>query len=170
MAHDEPAASGAPNKLAIKNVGLILSGDLERPILDADAIVAVNGRITAIGRAADLDLSGATTTIDAHGVTLAPGLIDSHVHPVCGDWTPRQNQLGWIDSCLHGGGTTLVSAGEVPTPGRPKDIIGLKAMAIFAQRAFHAFRPGGVKVFAGAPVLEQGMVEEDFKELAAAGL
>ena len=76
---------------------------------------------------------------------LAPGLIDSHVHPVCGDWTPRQNQLGWIDSCLHGGVTTMVSAGEVHTPGRPKDIVGLKAMAIFAQRAFHAFRPGGVK-------------------------
>ena len=68
MAHDEPAASGAPNKLAIKNVGLMLSGDLEKPILDADAIVAVDGRITAIGRAADLDLSGATTTIDALGV------------------------------------------------------------------------------------------------------
>jgi enamidase len=97
-------------------------------------------------------------------------LIDSHVHPVAGDWTPRQNQLGWIDSCLHGGVTTMVSAGEVHTPGRPKDIVGLKAMAIFAQRAFSAFRPGGVKILAGAPVLEQGMVEEDFKELAAAGV
>jgi enamidase len=97
-------------------------------------------------------------------------LIDSHVHPVCGDWTPRQNQLGWIDSYLHGGVTTMVSAGEVHTPGRPKDVVGLKAMAIFAQRAFHAFRPGGVKIYAGAPVIEHGMVEEDFKELAAAGV
>src|SRR5277367_2451708 len=103
MAHDEPAASGAPAKLAIKNIGLMLSGDIAKPILDADAILAIDGRITAIGRVADLDLSGATTTIDAHGVTLAPGLIDTHVHPVAGDWTPRQNQLGWIDSCLHGG-------------------------------------------------------------------
>ena len=59
MAHDEPAPSGAPTKLAIKNVGLMLSGDLEKPILDADAIVAIDGRITAIGRAADLDLSRA---------------------------------------------------------------------------------------------------------------
>jgi enamidase len=92
------------------------------------------------------------------------------VHPVCGDWTPRQNQLGWIDSCLHGGVTTMVSAGEVHTPGRPKDIVGLKAMAIFAQRAFHGFRPGGVRVYGGAPVLEQGMVEDDFRELAAAGV
>src|SRR6202167_4556901 len=163
MAHDEPAASGASTKLVIKNVGLMLSGDLEKPILDADAIVAVNGRITAIGRAADLDLSGATTTIDAHGVAIAPGLIDSHVHPVAGDWTPRQNQLGWIDSCLHGGVTTMISAGEVQPPGRPTDTVGLKALAIVAQRAFTAFRPSGVKVHAGAPVIEKGMVEEDFR-------
>src|SRR5260221_2046584 len=64
----------------------------------------------------------------------------------------------------------MVSAGEVHTPGRPKDIVGLKAMAIFAQRSFHAYRPGGVKVYAGEPVLEQGMVEDDFKDLAAAGV
>jgi len=101
---------------------------------------------------------------------LIPGLIDSHVHPVAGDWTPRQNQLGWIDSSLHGGVTTMISAGEVHTPGRPRDITGLKAMAIFAQRAFTNFRPGGVRIHAGAPVLEHGMVEEDFKELAAAGV
>ncbi len=99
-----------------------------------------------------------------------PGLIDSHVHPVAGDWTPRQNQIGWIDSYLHGGVTTMISAGEVHTPGRPKDVVGLKAMAIFAQRAFSAFRPGGVRIHAGAPVIEHGMVEEDFKDLAAAGV
>jgi enamidase len=170
MAHDEPAASGAPTKLVIKNVGLMLSGDLEKPVLDADGIVAVNGRITAIGRAPDLDLSGATTTIDAHGVAIAPGLIDSHVHPVAGDWTPRQSQLNWIDSCLHGGVTTMVSAGEVHTPGRPRDITGLKAMAITAQRCFSNFRASGVKVHAGAPVIEPGMEEHDFEELAAAGV
>ncbi len=170
MAHDEPAASGAPTKLAIKNVGLMLSGDLEKPILDADTIVAVNGRISAIGRAADLDLSGATTTIDALGVAIAPGLIDSHVHPVAGDWTPRQSQLNWINSCLHGGVTTMVSAGEVHTPGRPRDIVGLKAMAITAQRCFSNFRASGVKVHAGAPVIEPGMEEHDFEELASAGV
>ena len=169
MAHNEPGASGAPIKLAIQNVGLMLSGDLEKPILDADAIVAVDGRITAVGRASDLDLSGATTTIDALGVALAPGLIDSHVPPVAGDWTPRQSQLNWIDSCLHGGVTTMVSAGEVHTPGRPRDIVGLKAMAITAQRCFSNFRASGVKVHAGAPVIEPGMEEHDFEELGAAG-
>src|ERR1700732_785266 len=170
MAHDEPSKSAPQPKLVIRNIGLLLSGELANPIFDADTVVAVGDRIAAVGKEKDVDTAGAAITIDARHAALAPGLIDSHVHPVCGDWTPRQNQLGWIDSCLHGGVTTMVSAGEVHTPGRPKDIVGLKAMAIFAQRAFQAFRPGGVKVFAGAPVLEHGMVEDDFKELAAAGV
>ncbi len=170
MAHDEPSKSAPQTKLVIRNIGLLLSGDLANPILDADTVVAVGDRIAAVGKEKEVDTSGATITIDAKGTALAPGLIDSHVHPVCGDWTPRQNQLGWIDSYLHGGVTAMISAGEVHTPGRPKDIVGLKAMAIFAQRAFHAFRPGGVKIYAGAPVIEHGMVEDDFKELAAAGV
>lgn len=163
-------ASGAAGKLVIRNIGLLLSGDLGRPILEADTIVAVDGRIAAVGRAAEVDAEGAATVIDARGTTVAPGLIDSHAHPVFGDWTPRQSQLNWIDSFLHGGVTTLVSAGEVHLPGRPKDIVGLKALAITAQRAFSEFRPSGVKVRAGAPVLEQGMVESDFRELAEAGV
>ncbi len=170
MAHDEPSKSAVQTKLVIRNIGLLLSGDLTNPILDADTVVAIGDRIAAVGKEKDIDTSGATVTIDAKCTALAPGLIDSHVHPVCGDWTPRQNQLGWIDSYLHGGVTTMVSAGEVHTPGRPKDIVGLKAMAIFAQRVFQAFRPGGVKIYAGAPILEHGMVEDDFKELAAAGV
>ena len=158
------------SQLLIRNIGLLLSGDLKNPILDADTLLAVDGKITAVGKQKDVDAEGATLIIDAKGTTLAPGLIDSHVHPVAGDWTPRQNQIGWIDSYLHGGVTTMISAGEVHTPGRPKDVVGLKAMAIFAQRAFSAFRPGGVRIHAGAPVIEHGMVEEDFKELAAAGV
>jgi enamidase len=166
----EKSAKRARAKLVIRNLGLVLSGQLQSPVLDADTVIAVDGRIGAVGKEKDLDVEGATTLIDANGTTLIPGLIDSHVHPVAGDWTPRQNQIGWIDSCLHGGVTTMISAGEVHTPGRPKDVVGLKAMAIFAQRAFSAFRPGGVRIHAGAPVLEHGMVEEDFKELAAAGV
>ena len=170
MAQEETSKSGTPPKLVIRNIGLLLSGELATPILDADTVVVVGDRIVAVGKAKDLDTSGANVAVDAKGTTLAPGLIDSHVHPVCGDWTPRQNQLGWIDSYLHGGVTSMISAGEVHTPGRPKDVIGLKAMAIFAQRAFQGFRPGGVKIYAGAPVIEHGMIEDDFKELAAAGV
>ncbi|MFN0313930.1 MAG: amidohydrolase family protein [Burkholderiales bacterium] len=149
---------------------MVLSGDIGQPLLDADTVVVIDGVIRAVGKAKDCDTSQADSVIDAKGTTLCPGLIDSHVHPVFGDWTPRQNQLGWIDSTLNGGVTTMISAGEVHLPGRPKDIVGLKALAITAQRAFDNFRPSGVKVLAGAPVIEKGMVESDFQELAQAGV
>ncbi len=167
---DTASTDAASGKLVIKNIGLLLSGDIARPILDADTVVADAGRIVAAGKAKNLDTSNAKLTIDAKGCALSPGLIDSHVHPVFGDWTPRQNQLGWIESFLNGGVTTMISAGEVHLPGRPRDVVGVKALAITAQRAFSAFRPLGVKVHAGAPVLEKGMIEEDFAELAKAGV
>lgn len=157
-------------RMVIRNIGLLFSGKLEQPILDADTIVAEGGRIAAVGREKDCDTGDAKTIINAHGCALSPGLIDSHVHPVFGDWTPRQNQFGWIESTLHGGVTTMISAGEVHLPGRPRDIVGLKALAITAQRTYENFRPGGVKVLGGAPVIERGMVESDFAELAAAGI
>lgn len=161
-------------KVVIKNIGLLLSGDIDRPILDADTLVVQDGLIAAIGKWADCDTAHADKTIDCQQSAVAPGLIDSHTHPVFGDWTPRQNQLGWIESCMHGGVTTMISAGEVHLPGRAKDIIGVKALAITAQRAFEGMRAagvgGGVKVLAGAPIIEKGMTEQDFAELAAAGV
>ena len=166
----EAAATGKSGKVVIRNVALMLSGDIDQPILDADTIVVNDGVITAVGREKDCDIGNPRTEIDCRKTCVAPGLIDSHVHPVFGDWTPRQNQLGWIESTMNGGVTTMISAGEVHLPGRPKDIVGLKALAITAQRAFDNFRPGGVKVLAGAPVIEKGMVESDFAELAAAGV
>ena len=169
MAEAAPAPTGK-TKLVIRNIGQILSGKIEEPLIDGDCVVCDGGKITAVGYAKDLDTDRATTVIDAKGVTLCPGLIDSHVHPVIGDYTPRQQQLNWIDSCLHGGVTTMISAGEVHAPGRPKDIVGLKAMAIASQRWYENFRPSGVKVHSGAPVLEEGMVESDFKDLADAGV
>ena len=169
-ADSAPPAPETSRKLVIRNIGYILSGRMEEPVIEADCLIAIDGKIDSWGRAADMDCEDADTIIDAEGVTLAPGLIDSHVHPVVGDYTPRQQQLHWIDSTLHGGVTTLISAGEVHMPGRPKDVVGLKAMAIASQRWYENFRPSGVKVHAGAPVIEHGMVEEDFAELAKAGV
>ena len=165
-----PSQTEGSGKVVIRNIGLMLSGSIRKPILEADTVVIEAGRITAVGRECDCDTERADKRIDARGTTVAPGLIDSHVHPVAGDWTPRQNQMGWIDSTLNGAVTTLISAGEVHFPGRPRDILGVKALAITAQRSFANFRPAGVKVLAGAPVLEKGMVESDFAELAAAGV
>ena len=88
------ASTAASGKVVIRNIGLLLSGDIDRPILDADTIVIGDGRIVAVGKAVDCDAEGATTVIDARGTCVCPGLIDSHVHPVFGDWAPRQGQLG----------------------------------------------------------------------------
>ena len=154
-------------RVLIRNIGQIVSGDIARPLLDGDSIAVADGKIVAVGRGLDED---ADTVIDARGSTVVPGLIDSHCHPVFGDFTPRQRTVDFIESGLHGGITSMISAGEVHLPGRPKDIVGLKALAIVASRAYANARPAGVKMHAGAPILELGMVEEDFAELARAGV
>jgi enamidase len=151
----------------IKNIGQIVSGDIGRPLLDETAVLIADGRFAALGRGLDED---ADTVIDAKGSTLIPGLIDSHCHPVFGDFTPRQRTMDFIESGLNGGLTTMISAGEVHLPGRPRDIVGLKALAIVAAKAYANVRPAGVKVHGGAPILELGLVEEDFVEMARAGV
>jgi enamidase len=89
---------------------------------------------------------------------------------VLGDFTPRQRQVDFIDSYLHGGTTTMLSAGEPHTPGRPTDPAGVKALAILAHKSFANLRPSGVKVHAGAVLLEPGLTEADFREMADAGV
>ena len=165
------ASSEAPaGRLVVRDVGPMLTGRIEAPLAEADCLVADGGRITAIEREADVDTEGADVVVDAHGAALCPGLIGGRVHPVAGDWTPRRSQLSWIGSSLHGGVTTTISAGEVHTPGRPEDPVGVKALAIAAQRMFAALRPSGVRVIGRAPVIEHGPEEEDFAEMAAAGV
>ncbi len=154
-------------RILIRGLGLVFSGDIAEPVLDADAILVEDGRIAGIGRAGDFD---APRVIEARGCAVMPGLLDNHVHPAFGDWTPRQNQLGWIEAMVHGGTTTLISAGEVHLPGRPRDRVGVKALAIAAQRAFQNFRPLGARVLAGAPVPEGELTREDYRELGEAGV
>ena len=59
----------------------------------------------------------ADTVIDAAGSTVLPGLIDSHFHVVIGEYQPRQKVVDFIDSYVHGGVTSMISAGEIHTPG-----------------------------------------------------
>ena len=61
----------------IRNIGTIASGDIARPLLDADSILIRDGHIAVIDRGLDGE---ADTVIDARGTTVMPGLIDSHVH------------------------------------------------------------------------------------------
>jgi enamidase len=97
-------------KTLIRNIGLIVSGDIERPLLEGDSIAIADGRIAAVGKGLE---DQADTVIDAKGSAVIPGLIDSHCHPVFGDFTPRQRTMDFIESGLNGGITTMISAGEV---------------------------------------------------------
>ena len=152
----------------IRNIGLLLSGNVKQPVLDADSLIIKEGLIAEIGN--NLDAPSGARVVDANGSALCPGLIDSHCHVVLGDYTPRQQMQNFLESSLHGGVTTSISAGEVHLPGRPKDPAGTKALAILAAKTWQNIRPGGMKVLGGAVILEKGLVEEDFDELADAGV
>ncbi len=157
-------------KLMIKNIGTLVSGSISNPILNADTLIIEEGLIQGVGKEKELNTKGVDQVMDIGGMTVTPGLIDSHCHPVLGDFTPRQKMLDFIESSLHGGVTTLISAGEVHLAGRPKDVAGTKALAILAAKSFSSARPAGVKVLGGGLILEPGLQEKDFEELAKEGV
>src|SRR2546426_816037 len=100
-----------------------------------------------------------------------PGLIDSHCHVVLGDYTPRQKTVDFLDSYVHGGITSVVSAGEgVHAPGRPHDAAAAKAIAIAPPKGFEHFHPNRMKGNAGSVVLEPRLPDEDFAEMAKHGV
>lgn len=156
----------------LKNIGEILSGDIEEPLASGDAVLIADGEIAAVGRAAEIeaDHGAPELVVDAGGTTLAPGLIDSHTHVVIGDYTPRQKTVDFLESYTHGGVSRCISASEVHAPGRPRDRAGVKALALTAQRCFSEYRPGGMTVHGGSVILEPGLVPEDFEELAREGV
>ena len=157
-------------KTAIINLKKIISGDWRDPIVEGDSIFMADGKIISVGKVSDKDIQDADVVIDADGATAIPGLIDSQVHNTFGDYTPRQKTVGFLESYVHGGTTTCISASEVHVPGRPKDPEGVKALALAAKRCFDDYRPGGMKVFAGSIILEPGLVEADFQEMAKKGI
>src|SRR5438132_1890754 len=156
--------------VAIVNIGLSHRGDLAGTPLDGDALVCDEGRIAWIGASEDVSPDEHEDVLDAGGAGVIPGLIDSHVHITFGDFTPRQQTVGYLESYLHGGVTRAISASEVHVPGRPTDPEGVKALAIAAQRCFEHYRPGGVTVHAGSVILEPGLTPADFEEVRAQGV
>ena len=150
--------------MLIHHIGQIVSGNFQSPLLDGDSILISDGRIVKVGTGLTADAE--TTHIKANGATVIPGLIDSHIHPVIGDYTPRQKVVDFIESCVHGGVTRMISAGEVHMPGRPTGAIGTKSMAIVGAKAWDTYRPGGMKVQGGGLLLQAGLTEADFEEMA----
>jgi enamidase len=157
-------------KTAIVNIGRIVTGDWREPFNSGDGILCENGVITKVGTLSVQEVEAADVVIDADGVVAIPGLVDSHVHITFGDYTPRQKTVGYLESYVHGGVTTAISASEVHVPGRPTDPVGVKALAVAASRCFKHYRPGGMRVHAGSVILEPGLTEADFVELAAQGI
>lgn len=150
----------------VTNIDRIVTGRLEEPILDVDSVYLEDGKIRELGATT----TTADTKIDAGGLTLTPGLIDSHVHPVFGDYTPRQQTLGWCESYLHGGITSMISNGEPHLPGRPDDVESAKSLATLARKSLANDRPGGVKVRGGTLILDGDMTEDDIEEVHREGV
>ncbi|WP_458098249.1 amidohydrolase family protein [Roseomonas sp. WA12] len=157
-------------RVAIVNLGRIVTGDHSAPFAPGDGILLQDGRIAAIGNLTSEQVAGADVVVDAAGTVAIPGLIDSHVHITFGDYTPRQRVVGYLESYVHGGTTTAITASEVHVPGRPKDPAGVKALALAAAACFRDYRPGGMRVHAGSVILEPGLTEADLAELKDAGI
>ncbi len=157
------------SSILVKNIGTLVTGDLKNPLRADNSIFIDDGIIKEMGnnlaRKAD-------HVIDANGITAIPGLIDSHSHPSIGEYTPAQNSLSWITNYLHGGVTSLISAGELHLPGLPlpPDARTALAVAIVTKRCYDNLRPSGVKVHAGTLLLVPGLAEKDFDEIAALGI
>jgi enamidase len=156
------------SRVALTNIGTLVTGILHAPLAAADTLLVEDRRIAAIG---GTDGGHADVVVDCRGTTVIPGLIDSHCHVVLGDYTPRQKQVDFLDSYVHGGVTSVVSAGEgVHAPGRPHDPVAAKAIAIAAAKCFAGFHPNGMKVVAGSVILEPGLTDGDFDEMTRHGV
>ena len=157
------------DKILIHNIGEFYTGDLDAPVLPVRAVAIADGLVAEFDPASH---DGFDTVIDAAGCAVVPGLIDGHVHPVAGEWTPTQDAIGWVGNYLHGGTTTMLSAGELHTPGldygrMTPDLV--TALAEVNASTFGSHRPAGVKLLAGTALLVPGMSERHFDRLAAAG-
>ena len=156
-------------RVAIVNIGTIVTGDSTEPLPRATPSSPTatdrrgRHRLGERGRACDV-------VIDAGRTTAIPGLINSHVHITFGDFTPRQQTVGFLESYVHGGVTTAISASEVHVPGRPRDAEGVKALAVAAQKWFEHYRPGGMRVYAGSVILEPTLNGNDLGEIAKKGV
>jgi enamidase len=130
-----------------------------------------DGRIAALNPAGEQ--ARAERVLDAAGGAVMPGLVDGHVHPVLGEWTPAQDAIGWIGNYLHGGTTTMISAGELHIPGIDYDNLSpelVTSLAVVTAATTGRVRWSGVKLQAGTALVVPKMTETHFDRLAAAGV
>ncbi|WP_431283569.1 amidohydrolase family protein [Humitalea sp. 24SJ18S-53] len=156
-------------RLIIRNIGEFFTGRIDAPTAPVTSLLIEDGRIASLN-AGD---ATADRIIDAAGGAVLPGLIDGHVHPVFGEWTPAQDAIGWIGNYLHGGTTSMVSAGELHIPGLDYNALTpelVTSIAVVARATTGRVRWSGVKVIAGTVLLVPGMTEAHFDRLKDAGV
>ena len=156
-------------RVLIENIGSLVSADPAASPLRETSLVLEDGVVAAIGE----DARAPEVVIDARGLDVIPGLVDGHVHPTFGEYTPAQDAIGWLRNYLHGGTTTMVSAGELHVPGLAFDDLDpqlVKSLAFTSRATTGRYRPSGVKLHAGTVLLVTGMTEADFDEMAEAGV
>jgi enamidase len=154
----------------VANIGEFFTGDIAAPTAPVRSLLIEDGVIRQWDPPAD---TACESVLDARGGAVLPGLIDGHVHPVFGEWTPTQDAIGWIGNYLHGGTTTMVSAGELHTPGLDyanltPDLV--TALAEVTRATTGRVRWSGVKLHAGTVLLIPGMKEAHFDRLSRAGI
>ena len=152
--------------LLIENLGSIATGLVEDPRMEGDSILIRDGMIAGYEPAC-----GADVILDARGLVAAPGLIDSHVHPVVGDVSVVPRGAGWLREYLEGGVTSCISAGEMTTPGFVPSELTPDFCVALAQTTARLYRSvdAGARVHAGTLVLVRGLHEDQFKAVADAG-
>ena len=154
--------------LLIKNIGEFFTGDIARPQAAVTSLLIDGASIAALDPPAD---TKADAVLDAGGSAVMPGLVDGHVHPVFGEWTPTQDTIGWIGNYVHGGTTTMVSACELHVPGLDYENLSpdlVTSLAVVTAATTGRIRWSGARVHAGTVILVPGMTEEHFDRLAAA--
>jgi enamidase len=157
------------SSILIKNIGTLVTGKLENPLRQADSIFIKDGVVQAIGNGLS---QSADQTVDAHGITAIPGLVDSHSHPSIGEYTPAQNSLSWITNYMHGGVTALISAGELHLPGLPlpPDARTALSVAIVTKKCYDNLRPSESRFTPALCCWFPDFAEKDFDEIQALGI
>src|SRR5476651_1025649 len=85
-------------RVAVTNIGTIVSGDYQKPFADGDTVILNDRKIELVGTASTKAVASCDIVIDADGTTAIPGLIDSHVHITFGDYTPRDRKSTRLNS------------------------------------------------------------------------
>ncbi len=156
-------------RVGVVNIGTLVPGLLGQPVVTNTSITIQDGVIVNVGQ----DPDPADVVIDAAGMTVTPGFVDGHVHPTAGEWTPAQDATGWIRRYLHGGTTSMVSAGELHFPGLALDDLSpetVVSLAVTARAATAHSRPSGMKATFGTLLLVPGLTEGDFDRAQRAGI